>query len=56
MFVDAGDLEEVIDTLAEFIIDLYDYLGIELPEDFDPEVEILNVVAAIKGHRDGLIQ
>ena len=48
------DLEDVVDTLFRFIDDVYKYLGIELPDHFDPDAELVNIVQAIKDKQDGL--
>jgi len=54
MYIEGGDLEDVIELLVEFIEDIYDYLGVELPEDFDPDVELCNLVQAIKDKRNAV--
>lgn len=46
--------DDIINILFSFIDDIYQYLGIELPEDFDPDEELLNVVQAIKDKQNGI--
>jgi hypothetical protein len=45
---EADDLEDVVGLLIAFIDDIYGYLGLELPEDLDPEQELVRIVQAIK--------
>lgn len=52
--MDFDDIDDVVDALFRFIDDVYKYLGIELPEYFDPDAELINVVQAIKDKQDGL--
>lgn len=52
--VDFEHIDDVIDILFTFLNDVYTYLGIELPEDFDPDEELVRIVQAIKDKQDGL--
>lgn len=52
--IESEDLEEAFDTLFSFIDDVYTYLGIELPDVFDPEKELVRVVQAVKDVKDGI--
>jgi hypothetical protein len=50
---EAEDADAVIQLLVEFIEDIYSYLNITLPEDLDPEVELVRIVQAIKDKQNG---
>lgn len=50
---DAEAAEDVVDLLVEFIEDIYSYLNLSLPEDLDPEVELVRIVQAIKDKQNG---
>lgn len=50
---EAEDADAVIQLLVEFIEDIYSYLNISLPEDLDPEVELMRIVQAIKDKQNG---
>ena len=48
------DPEDVIDVLVEFLEDIYAYLNLPLPEDLDPEVELMRIVQAIKDKQNAV--
>ena len=51
---EAEDADAVIQLLVEFIEDIYSYLNITLPEDLDPEVELVRIVQAIKDKQNAV--
>ena len=51
---EAEDADAVIQLLVEFIEDIYAYLNISLPEDLDPEVELMRIVQAIKDKQNAV--
>ena len=51
---EAEDADAVIQLLVEFIEDIYSYLNIALPEDLDPEVELVRIVQAIKDKQNAV--
>jgi hypothetical protein len=52
--MESDDPYEVIDILFTFMDDVYKYLGIELPEYFDPDEELVNIVQAIMDKKNAL--
>lgn len=54
--IPAEDAEDAVIVLLEFIGDIYEYLGLELPDDFDPDVEFVNIVEAVKDFENGYDQ
>lgn len=54
MFFDADSAEEALEITVVFIADLYQYLGLDLPEDFDPEAEFITIIDAIRNKRNAL--
>ena len=52
--MDFDEQDEIISILFSFIDDVYQYLGIELPDEFDPEEELINVVQAIKDKQNAI--
>ena len=53
LYIEAESTEEVVGILVEFLADIYEYLNLELPEDFDPDAEFVSVVQAIKDFDHG---
>lgn len=53
MQIPADGAEDAVLVLLEFIGDIYEYLGLELPDEFDPDIEFVNVVDAIKEFEHG---
>lgn len=52
--MESDDPYEVIDILFTFMDDVYKYLGIELPEYFDPDEELVNIVQAIMDKKNAV--
>jgi hypothetical protein len=48
------EVDDIIQLLLGFIDDVYTYLDIEIPEDFDPDEELIRVVQAIKDKCDAV--
>jgi hypothetical protein len=48
------DAEEVIDVLVGFLEDIYAYLNLPVPEDLDPDVELVRIVQAIKDKQNAI--
>lgn len=53
LYIEAESTEEVVGILVEFLADIYEYLNLELPEDFDADAEFVSVVQAIKDFDHG---
>jgi hypothetical protein len=51
MDIPADNADEAVIMLLEFIGDIYDYLGLELPDEFDADIELVNVVDAIRDRK-----
>lgn len=52
--IECEDIEEAFDTLFSFIDDVYTHLGIELPEVFIPDEELIRIVQAIEDAKNGI--
>lgn len=48
------EVNDIIQILLSFIDDVYSYLGIDIPEDFDPDVELGRIVQAIKDKQNAI--
>ena len=51
--MDCDDIEEAFAILLSFVDDVYTYLGIELPYQFESDAEMIRVVQAVKDIKDG---
>lgn len=54
IYINADTADEALSIMIEFVSDVYEYLEIELPEDFDPEAELVTVIDAIRNKRNAL--
>lgn len=52
--IECEGLEEAFDTLFSFIDDVYTYLGIELPDVFDSDEELIRIVQAVEDAKNGI--
>lgn len=52
--IECEDLEEAFGTLFSFIDDVYTYLGIELPDVFDSDEELIRIVQAVEDAKNGI--
>jgi len=52
--MDCEDIDDAFGMLLSFVDDVYTYLGIEMPYEFNPDEELVRVVQAVKDIQDGI--
>jgi hypothetical protein len=56
MIIEADDTNDLVELLVTFIADIYAALGVDLPDDLDPEVELVRLMQAVEEKRNALRQ
>lgn len=56
MIIEADDTNDLVELLVTFIADIYAALGVDLPDDLDPDVELVRLMQAVEEKRNALRQ